>query len=50
MDLDANSRSKTLVGSASVVFSMMTNIGTLNNNKTLNLGEFNKTKKSDFRV
>jgi hypothetical protein len=50
MNLSANKDNKAFKGSTTVEFSMITPISILTDDKTLNLGEFDKTKKSDFII
>jgi len=50
MTLTADENNNSFKGATTVVFSMITSIGTLTDYKTLNLGKFDKAKKSDFRV
>jgi len=50
MNLTANKANKSFKGHTTVEFSMITPISLLTDDKTLNLGEFDKTKKSDFII
>jgi len=50
MNLTANKANKNFKGHTTVEFSMIAPISLLTDDKTLNLGEFDKTKKSDFII